>query len=180
MNKTLLSAALIACFSIAALAPQIAHAAPDGTITFTGKVVNQTCVFKVNGGGASNTVVLPVVFASALTTAGSVAGNTPFTIGVTGCDTNLTSVQALFSGLNIQPSGNLGGAGNPVNVQVQLLNGATPMNLSAATASAQSSPTGTLASGATTLSYAAQYIAVGGAAGTGLVNTSVAYTMTYQ
>lgn len=178
MNKTLLSAALIAGFGIAAFAPQTARAV-DGTITFTGKVVNQTCVFKVNGGGASNTVVLPVAFASTLTTAGNVTGNTPFTIGVTGCDPLLTSVQAQFSGANINAvDGNLKNTGTAANVEVQLLNGATPMTLNGANATAQNSPTGTLSGGGVTLSYAAQYYATG-AAGTGLVNTSVAYTMTY-
>ena len=175
MNKILLSAALIAGFGIAAFAPKTAHAV-DGTITFTGKVVNQTCVFKVNGGGASNTVVLPVAFASNLTTAGNVTGNTPFTIGVTGCDPLLTSVQAQFSGTHITASGNLDNtSGTATNVQVQLLNGLTPINLS----TNANSPTGTLSSGGVTLSYAAQYLAVGGASTTGTVNTSVAYTMTY-
>jgi major type 1 subunit fimbrin (pilin) len=67
-------------------------------------------------------------------------------------------------------------------VEVQLLNGtnSTPMPLNAATATAQNSPVGTVSSsGAATLSYAAQYIAVGGAATAGLVNTSVSYTINY-
>ena len=183
MKKTLLSAVMIASFGVAALASQAARAL-DGTITFTGKVVANTCVFKVNGGSSSNTVVLPVVFTSALTAAGNVAGNTTFTISATGCDPNLTSVQAYFSGSNIDTNGYLKntGTGAANNVEVQLLNGtnSTPMPLNAATATAQNSPVGTVSSsGAATLSYAAQYIAVGGAATAGLVNTSVSYTINY-
>ena len=181
MKKTLLSAVMIASFGIAALASQAARATPDGTITFTGKVVANTCVFKVNGGGASNTVVLPVVFTSALSAAGAVAGNTSFTISATGCDTNLASLQAYFSGANVNAtSGNLTNTSSATNVQVQLLNGSTPMPLNAPTAAAQGSPVGTLSGGATTMTYNAQYIAVGGAATAGLVNTSVAYTINYQ
>lgn len=180
MNKILLSAAIIASLGIAAIAPQTARAA-DGTITFTGKVVANTCVFSVGGGGASNTVALPVVFTTALATPGATAGTTNFSIGVTGCDTNLASVQAFFSGANIDAStGNLTNTGTATNVEVQLLNGGTAMPLNAGTASGQNSPVGTLSGGATTLNYAARYIAVGGAATSGLVNTSVAYTMTYQ
>lgn len=181
MKKTLLSAVMIASFGIAALASQAARAV-DGTITFTGKVVANTCVFKVNGGSSSNTVVLPVVFTTALGTAGNVAGNTAFTIAASGCDTNLASVQAYFSSANVDgTTGNLKNTGTATNVQVQLLNGTTStvMPLNAGTATAQNSPVGTLSSGAATMNYSAQYIAVGGAATAGLVNTSVAYTINY-
>ena len=180
MKKTLLSAVMIASFGIAALASQAARAV-DGTITFTGKVVANSCAFKVNGGGSSNTVVLPVVFTSALTTAGNVAGNTAFTIAASGCDTNLASVQAYFSSANVDTTGYLKNTGSATNVEVQLLNGttSTAMPLNAGTATAQNSPVGTLSSGAATMNYSAQYIAVGGAATAGLVNTSVAYTINY-
>ena len=180
MKKTLLSAVMIASFGVAALASQAARAV-DGTITFTGKVVANTCVFKVNGGRSSNTVVLPLVFTSALSAARNVAGNTTFTISDTGCDPLLTSVQAYFNGANVDgTTGNLKNTGTATNVQVQLLNGTTTvMPLNAANATAQNSPVGTLSGGAATMNYSAQYIAVGGAATAGLVNTSVAYTINY-
>jgi len=181
MNKILLSAAITAGLGIAAFAPQTARAA-DGTITFTGKVVANTCAFKVNGGGSSNTVILPPVFTTALSAAADVAGTTKFTIGVSGCDTNLSSVQAYFTGSNVDTTtGNLANTGSATGVQVRLLDDATssPLNLGGADANAQGSPVGTLTGGATTLSYDAQYYATA-AAGAGLVNTSVAYTMIYQ
>ena len=178
MKKTLLSAVMIASFGIAALASQAARAV-DGTINFTGKVVANSCAFSVNGGSNTNTVVLPVVFTSSLTTAGSVAGTTAFTIAASGCDPNLTSVQAYFSGANVDATtGNLKNTGTATNVQVQLLNGTTVMPLNAASATAQNSPVGTLSSGATTMNYKVQYYATG-AVGAGLVNTSVAYTINY-
>ncbi len=183
MKKTLLSAVMIASFGIAALASQAARAV-DGTITFTGKVVANTCQFSVNNGPASNTVVLPVVFTSSLTAAGNVAGTTPFTISATKCDTNLTSVQAYFtSTANIDgTTGNLKNTGGTAgNVQVQLLNGTTnvPMPLNAASATAQNSPVGSVSSGGTvTMSYKAQYYATGTAT-PGPVSTSVDYTINY-
>jgi len=173
---------MIASFGIAALASQAARAV-DGTITFTGKVVANTCAFAVNGGGSSNAVQLPVVFTSALTTAGNVAGTTAFTIAASGCDPLLTSVQAYFtSAANVDTTtGNLKNTGGTAaNVQVQLLNGTTNavMPLNAATATAQNSPVGTLSGGAVTMNYKVQYYATG-AATAGLVNTSVAYTINY-
>ncbi|GLQ48191.1 fimbrial protein [Dyella lipolytica] len=185
MKKTLLTAALIASFGVIAMAPNIAGAAaPDGTITFTGKVVANTCTFSVAGGSASNTVQLPVVFTTALNAAGSVAGNTPFTIKVSGCDPNLTSVQEQFGGANINAADgnlkNIATATSPQtvagNVEVQLLSGTgTAINLN----TNANSPVGTLSSGGVTLSYQAQYYATA-AATAGLVNTTVTYTTQYQ
>jgi major type 1 subunit fimbrin (pilin) len=183
MNKILLSAAIIASLGIAAIAPQTARAA-DGTITITGKVVAQTCTVNGNAFGtpASVNVALPLVLAPVLTSAGSVAGTTPFSIAIANCDPALTSVQTFFSGGNIDGStGNLKNTGTATKVQVQLLNsGAAVMPLNGGTASLQNSPTATLSSGAATLNYSAQYISPTGGATPGSVNTSVAFTMIYQ
>jgi major type 1 subunit fimbrin (pilin) len=178
MNKTLLTTALIAGLSIAAFVPQAARA--DGTINFTGKVVQNTCSFNVNGSGTANGVVaLPVVFTSALQGLGKVAGATPFSIVVSGCDSNLTSVQELFStSAGIAADGNLTNtAAASTNVEVQLLSGGTGgavINL----ATGANSPVGTLVtSGSTsgvTLNYTAQYYAIGNA-----VSTPVTAVATY-
>ena len=183
MKKTLLSAVLIASFGVAALASMSAHAASSGTINFTGKVITDSCVVSVNGSGTSTgTVGLPVVFNSVLSTVGNVAGKTPFTIGLTGCDSNVTSAQALFTGSGIDTtSGNLINTGTATNVEVQLLAGTTTvMPLQNSTAAGQLSPVGTLSSNATTLSYSAQYVAVGGAGAAGTVLSTVGFTLTYQ
>ncbi|GLQ93922.1 fimbrial protein [Dyella acidisoli] len=176
MKKTFLTAALLAVCSLA-VAPAFAS---DGTITITGKVVANTCTFNVNGSGsASSTVQLPVVFTTALNAAGAVAGKTPFTIAVTGCDSNLTSVQEQFGGSNIDATtGNLKNTASGNNVEVQLLAGTgagTVMNLSTGT----NSPVGTLSGGAVTLNFQAQYYATA-AATSGLVSTTVTYTTQYQ
>lgn len=180
MKKTLLTAALVASFGLIAMAPRIAGAV-DGTITISGKVVANTCTFSVNGGSASNTVQLPVVFTTALAASGAVAGTTPFTLKVSGCDTNLTSVQEQFGGSNIDAvTGNLKNTAATNNVEVQLLAGTGSTPGSAINVSTNNnSPVGTLSGGATTLNLQAQYYATG-AATSGLVSTTVTYTTQYQ
>lgn len=182
MKKIVLSAALAATFGAAALFSTTVTAA-DGTINFAGKVVANSCTFSVNGGTATNTVQLPVVFTTDLGSAGAVAGKTPFTIKVSGCDPNLTSVQEQFSGSNINAADgnlkNIATATSPQtvagNVEVQLLNGNTPIHLN----TNANSPIGTLSNGGVTLTYQAQYYATA-AATAGLVNTTVTYTTQYQ
>lgn len=177
MKKTLLSSALVAVMAAVAFAPT-AQAA-DGTITITGKVVADTCTFSVNGGTASPTVVLPVVFYSQLNTAGSFAGATAVNIAVTGCDTNLASVQEKFGGTNLLPDGNLKNTGTAgTAVEVQLTNsGGTAIDLN----TNANSPVVTLASGGATLALKAQYYAPAAltSANVGTVSTTVTYTTQY-
>jgi major type 1 subunit fimbrin (pilin) len=182
MNKTLISTALGAVLAVAGFAPT-AQAA-DGTINITGSVVAQTC--KVEGSSfgtqATKTVPLAPVLATDLASVGSTAKKTPFSLSVTSCSPSLTSVQAYFSGANINAStGNLNvtGAGAATNVQIQLLNASDAvMPLNGATASAQNSQVVALSGGAATLNYAAQYVATG-AATAGSANTSVQFTLNY-
>ena len=187
MNKLLLSAALVASVGVAALAPRTASAV-DGTITITGKVVAQTCTVDGSAFGTPDTSVtaaMPLVLAPVLATSGAVAGKTQFQMVVANCDPSLSSVQAFFSGPNIQTDGNLKNptlAGNATNVEVQLLNSSsTVMNLNNATATAQNSPVVTLTGSPTkgaTLTYFAQYYSTGGSTA-GNVNTTVQFTMNY-
>ncbi len=70
----------------------------DGTITFTGKVVAQTC--NVTTGNDGNfTVTLPTVSNKALATPGETTGLTPFSINLTGCTSTVDGaghVKAFF------------------------------------------------------------------------------------
>lgn len=193
INKLLLSTALIAAFGAAALAPQTARAttnnsvsngSPDGTITITGQVIAQTC--KVDGASAGSTdtktVPLPDVLSSQLAATGDTAGDTGFSIAVTGCDLALSNVHTYFTGSNIATDGRLsnGTAGSATGVEVQLLNkDGSAIALHSADGS-QSSEVVTLASGAATLEYTARYYASSNTVGAGSVNTSVAFTMVYQ
>ena len=190
MSKRLLSAALIAGLGIAfganaATANSVANSSPDGSITITGTVVGQTCKVDGKSFGTADaiSVALPTVLTSNLSSAGATAGQKQFSIGITGCDAALSTVQTYFSGTNIDTiTGNLSNTGSASNVQVQLLNADdSVIDLSGADASAQNSQVANLdTTGNATLQYTAQYIANGGAAGSGDVNTSVQFTMVYN
>lgn len=177
-----------------ALVPQAAHAASGGTITINGSVLNGTCSVTgatggVNASGLSTgnfTVTLPGVQTSALSAANDVAGNTSFSITLTGCPSTPTGEQvaSFFSGSNIATDGNLSntaGTGAAANVEVQLVNPntSTALNLNGATAYDQNSPYATISGGGATLTYQAQYLATG-AATAGLVTTTVDYTLVYR
>jgi major type 1 subunit fimbrin (pilin) len=174
MKKTLLSTALVAVIAATAFAPT-AQAANSGTITISGKVLSDTCTVNVNNNA---TVTLPTVMTNSLSTVGSTAGTTGFTIGLTGCDTNTTSAAMTFSGSNIDAgTGNLkntvsGGS----NVQVQLLNGASVINASSGT----NAPVIAVTSGSGSVAMNARYVAATAAASAGLVASTVNFTLTYQ
>ena len=180
MNKTLLSAALIAGFGIAAFAPQAAHAASTGTINFTGKVYADTCAISVNAGAA---VALPVVATSAFAaTVGTplTSSATNFSIALSACDTNLVSGKVAFNGTNIDAStGNLKNSltSNNSNVEIQLLNSSAAVINTSTNANA---PTIALASGAGSTQLTAQYITTATATTAGMVSSSVGFTLTYN
>lgn len=188
MNKTLLSAALIAGFGIAAFAPQAASAA-TGTITFNGKVLSSTCSVGTVTGGTVNAnnvaVTLPDVQSSVFTAVGTVAGLTPFSLNLTGCPVTPAGVVvgAQFSGTSIDATHagtilNTPGVGfSNLNVQMTDSTG-TALNLS--TNSTPVSAT-ILAAGTATLGYEAQYYQPTATAGTaGTVTAVVSYTLTYN
>jgi major type 1 subunit fimbrin (pilin) len=178
MNKLLLSAALVAGFGVAALAPRTASAV-DGQITFAGKVTSSTCTVNA-ANGASFTVTLPTVGAAALgTTAGTVAGATPFSIALTACSATGT-VKAYFEpGSTINANGRLNNTISATSgVDLQLLNDSrTAINLN----TQANTTTATIATNAATLNYYVQYYNNSAAAVTaGLVASTVNYTIQYQ
>ena len=178
MKKTLLSAVMIASFGIAALASMSVQAASSGTINFTGKVLADTCTINVNGSSTS-TVALPTVMTAAFgTTIGSTAGATPFTVALTGCDTNTKSAQMAFNGTQIDgATGNLKNAtSGGSNVEIQLSSSSGFIN----TSTQANAPLINVTSGAGSTSLTAQYISTATATTAGLVTSSVGFTLTYQ
>jgi major type 1 subunit fimbrin (pilin) len=161
--------------------------AVDGTITFTGEVTSNTCTISGNGGSNNFTVTLPKVSATALNTAPDhVAGRTAFNIALTACNPASGTVHTYFepgSTVNLT-TGRL--TTTVTNVEIGLLNadytdikiGAADGSIPGTTQNSQAVPIGT--DGTATLPYFAQYNATAGAAGTGLVNTNVRYTLIYQ
>lgn len=184
LKHTLLAAGLaIACGALAPAALAAQSGTPDGTITINGLVAANTCTVAVTG-GSGNTITLPTVFNTNLAAAGNTAGNTPFSISLTGCDKNLTSVYTWWTGANIVAGdGNLknsSAAGSATNVEVRLLNGDSSIINLAGGQGAQNSKAATFSGQAATLNYIAQYYALAGGATAGTVNTSVSFTLVYQ
>lgn len=182
-KHTLLAAAIALVGSALAVAP--GAQAADGTISFTGKVLNSTCSVS-NASGGIVAVTLPTVQASALTSAAPTAGQIPFELSLTGCPTSPSGVvvAADFSGstnIDTATGALMNGTGlSYSNVQVQMTDGkGAPINLGKNAAPVSATIDG---SGAATLGYRAQYYKPSTITTVtpGAVNTSVAFTLTYN
>lgn len=180
MSKKALSILMATAGLVAAASS--AHAA-DGTITITGEITAQTCTISGDGGGKDFTVTLPTVSTSSLATSGATAGRKPFRIALSNCSPNSGNASVYFEpGVTVNATtGQLkNSSGTATNVEVGLLNkDSSNIKLGAAQAQ-QNSQTVPIAGGAATLDYYAQYVATGGAATAGSVNTSVMYSVSYQ
>lgn len=189
MKKTLFSAALAAAFGLVAMQAS----ASDGKITFNGEVVDTTCT--VSGGGNATgtgnniTVNLPKVGVSALSAAGSTAGDTTFSliIGANG-QTACTNGKTASMWVDISQSSAIDGSTKAMKndtttgstAQVRLLNGAnfSAIDLLAGT----NQPTAVIANNTATLPFVAQYLNGGAASSVtpGLVNTHLVFSMQYN
>ncbi|GAA5127423.1 fimbrial protein [Alloalcanivorax gelatiniphagus] len=161
--------------------------AADGTITFTGKIIDQTCNITTPG-GADFTVTLPTVAAATLASAGDVAGRTPFSINLSDCAEG--DVATYFEpGPSVDfETGRLvnQAAGNTVatNVQIQLLgenNQFVPILAAGGDGAQQNSQWVTVPAGGggADLHYYAEYYATG-QSGAGDVSSNVQYTIIYK
>lgn len=160
------------------LASSTVFAAPDGTVTITGKVVDQTCT--LGGTNGNYTVVLPTVGKSTLATSGTTTGDTKFTINLTSCPTGNIAVYYDNTNANINTAGRLNNAATSnaaTNVNVELLNSAkTPINLTK-----DRGTQGALAvasTGSANIDFFARYYATG-AATAGDVSTTATYYVVY-
>jgi major type 1 subunit fimbrin (pilin) len=187
MKKTLLTAALLTAFGVAAVAPVRAANTSSGTITFNGSLTASTCTVAVNGGSSTTTVTLPTtpLVNGVLGSAGTSAGWTAVTLTLSGCTslTGYTKVYPYFSGSGIDTTtGYLSNTGTATNVEVALSNTNSLTNvLTLQNASGnQNAGTQLLSATTPTFSYYAGYVATTGAATAGGVTASVQYTLNYQ
>ncbi|WP_207884001.1 fimbrial protein [Pseudomonas sp. 30_B] len=177
-SKSLAMAAIIAL-------PGIASAA--NTINFSGEVTDQTCSAVVNG-TTDPTVVLDSVPVSSLTGGtGKTAGETSFTLQLSGCTAPSGTEQhftTLFQAINPTSAGNLTNtaASGATGVALQLLDApaGTPVNL--AGGAAVEAGDIVLADGqtSTTYDYAVQYVSEEASVTPGPVLGSVTYTLRYE
>ncbi|KVH40713.1 fimbrial protein [Burkholderia cepacia] len=176
-----------AIFTLLASAGFVATAAPafaaDGTITITGEITGQTCTISGEGGGKDFTVTLPGVSTSALSTSGATAGRKPFRIALSNCSPDSGNASVYFepgTTVNATTGQLINTSGSAKNVEVGLLNkDGSNIRLGSAQGQ-QNSKSVPIQSGSADLDYYAQYVAVGGAATSGTVGTSVMYSISYQ
>lgn len=164
-------------FAFAVFVPLMAQAS-DGTITIAGTVTTATCTITAP---ASFTVTLPTMSTAQLGAAGVTAGNTNFSVAVTGCTGSPATATMYFeAGANVNTvNGRLNNTGSAANVQIQLLNASgVVVDLSKA-AGAQNATAASIVSNAATMSYTARYYATA-AAGVGTVASTITYSVIYN
>ncbi|MEM5388439.1 fimbrial protein [Paraburkholderia phymatum] len=177
------SGLLIAMAIAAGAALPTASFAYDGTITFSGNITATTCQISGNGQGSNFTVSLPTVSVSSLPKDTDWAMRTPFTIALTNCTPASGSAGVYFEpGATVDTTTGqlINATGTATNVEVGLLNGDTSKINLGQGATTQNVKVASIASGSATLSYIAEYVAKGGAAGAGSVQTTSQYTIIYQ
>ena len=160
-----------------------AFALADNTINFQGEVTSQTCSVDINGNAASPLVLLPTVPTTSLSALGDVAGQTDFTIRLTGCEAapvGGAKINTIFVANSLTPDGNIGNVGSAKKVALQLLDPAitpaAPFDLTGGYKAAGLD----LKEGATSAEhkFAVRYYAEG-AATAGSVLGSVQYAVSY-
>ncbi|EMN8577597.1 TPA: type 1 fimbrial protein [Pseudomonas aeruginosa] len=162
-----------------------AHAA-DGMIKITGSVVGSTCNVggvKTDTGGPGGTlsainVDLDPVSVSALDSEGKRASSKPFKISLTGCKA-VKKAQMKFEtyGVVDTQTGHLKNSGSAKNVQVALT---TDDDQEINLAQEGGSQVVNLTEGAADINLRASYIAIGGPAEPGSVNTTAIFSMKYE
>ncbi|MFS6933771.1 fimbrial protein [Klebsiella oxytoca] len=182
LTKYLLATAVLATFGATAV-----QAASNGTVNFTGEVLDKTCDVTIDGNASPALVVLKAVDKSQLATAGATAKRTGFTIGLSNCSgsSKVYTASAFFeNGATVDPIGfrlnnTVTGGTAATNVQLQLIDASTGNMIKIGSPDQHTSSTVyDMSSGSATLPYAVEYYATG-AATPGLVASSVNFTINY-
>lgn len=159
-------------------------AASSNTVQFKGEVSTQTCTVNINGNEANPIVLLPTVAISKLASKGATAGDTTFSVNVTGCTAAAsdTAIKTVLVGNNPTASGNLGNAGDAAKVSIQLLDSDASTPLSFATGSTVTTSAMTLSKGANSTSQdlVARYYAEDTGVTAGSVIATAQFAISYK
>ena len=173
---------ILALAIVVTLTPLLATAS-DGTLTFGGMLQTETCTIS---GPANFTVTLPTVTTWSLANVDDQAGETPFSISVSGCTALMTGANVYFEdGPNVVSENytlkNTASSGGSSNVQLVLKTSTGgAINLAPFPFSSQYTPyTNNVSSNAARLNYTVAYTATG-AATAGTFQSSVTYSMVYN
>lgn len=155
-----------------------AAASGDGTIKFTGEIVDSPCVISVDS--QNQEVVLGQVKKSVFTEVGDKSSSRPFEIKLEECDiSSKTKVNVSFSGIADETNDSLLSvnteAGSASGVGIGIYdNGNKLVDVNTGKA------TTTLQAGQTVLYYTASYVATKAAITTGYGNAEVDFNLTYE
>jgi major type 1 subunit fimbrin (pilin) len=184
MNRIAIVSSLLAALAVTPFG--VAHAANDGTIEITGRIVTTTCEVEGNppGQGSANKLVqLDDISAGGLAAAGQTAGDRGFTITIGGNDDCTDGARAKVRFDPASPAldrttGRLNVdtvAGAAKNVQIEITHGdGTPINLY----TEDSTPV-TIAGHAAVIPLVARYYSLGGITG-GAANSRVGFQVVYE
>ena len=154
----------------------------NNTISFAGEVSDQTCEVAINGNAATPLVLLPTVSTVELATAGAVAGETPFTLSVSGCTVNATKalpIKTVFYSNNITAGGNLVNTGSATNVALQILESVGGAGIDLTIGNAIDGLNVAAGESSASHDFAVRYISETGSATAGRVISTVQYLITY-
>lgn len=171
---------IIASLLAASIAPVFAQAA-DGTLSFTGNVIANTCT-PSGGAGSTQTVVMKDVQTASLSTAGDHALGKDFAVQLTNCGSTAKNVRLEFTNTTgvDTVTGRMTNTGTAANVQVALrASEASTTDLMLGSAGAVTPTVSTDTSGNATIPLWAFYVANGGAAGAGTVKSQVQFNIGY-
>lgn len=174
MNKKLIVIAMLAASAFSSLA----HAA-DGTINFTGKIIDTACT--ITPATANQTVALGSVNKTDFTGAGSTAAPTRFSIVLTSCPASVTTATVKFDGPTDTNNSNVlaitggTGAASGVGVGIYEQNATTLIPVTTASASKTLSTTAD-----NTFNFVAKYIQTAATVGTGDANAVSDFTIAYN
>lgn len=167
--------ALVAAALMSAVSMNAANAA-DGTITFTGNIIAQTC--QVNGSVPGDIPVnLGDYTSKEFNSAGSTVGNETIRMELTACPTAVNAVSILFGGTadSTMPAllANSSGA-TGVGIGIYEADGSTAIPINSASANIP------LTAGVGTGTFIAKYVSTAATVGEGAVNATAQYTIQYR
>lgn len=176
--KKVLSVALVAMGLISSSA-----FASDGQINITGQVTAVTC--SINNGMYDKNVTLPSVSVTSMQSIGATAGDTAFTIPLSGCSPSTVNAALMHFEVGSTIDTNTGSLKNQTaggsNVQVQLLDGNTynPLTLNGGIGAQGLTPVA-VDMGSANINLIARYRAALDLPTAGAVSTYVTFSMAYN
>ncbi|MFJ3458563.1 fimbrial protein [Scandinavium goeteborgense] len=154
----------------------------QGVVTFTGKLIAETCI--VDDTSKDIQVTLPTLSTTSLAAAGDEGGSSTFTINVKSCPAEITKVAAHFEAIDATKFNAV--TGNLINQDLEADGGATNVEVRLFEADGTVIPVGSTGSsfavdatdGTAALTYVGAYYATA-ATTAGTVKAQVQYTLAY-